>query len=133
VGLNPDASRYAGINVPFNQALSLTLAGGFAGLAGVVEVIGVQHQLLEGITSGYGFSGIVAALFGGLHPLGLIPASVLFGGLLVGADKMQRAVQVPSSLIGAMLGLVVLFVVGSQLWSRRWVLRRLIGAQKEGK
>jgi ABC-type uncharacterized transport system permease subunit len=38
VGLNPDAARYAGINVPFYQALSLTLAGGFAGLAGVVEV-----------------------------------------------------------------------------------------------
>ena len=73
VGLNPDASRYAGINVPFYQALSLTLAGGFAGLAGAVEVIGVQHRLLEGITSGYGFSGIVAALFGGLHPLGTDP------------------------------------------------------------
>ena len=110
VGLNPDASRYAGINVPSFQALSLTLAGGFAGLAGVVEVIGVQHRLLEGITSGYGFTGIVAALFGGLHPLGLIPASVLFGGLLVGADKMQRAVQVPSSLMDMLLGLVVLFV-----------------------
>ena len=57
VGLNPDASRYSGINVPFYQALSLTLAGGFAGLAGVVEVIGVQHRLLDGITSGYGFTG----------------------------------------------------------------------------
>jgi simple sugar transport system permease protein len=131
VGLNPDASRYAGINVPLYQALSLTLAGGFAGIAGVVEVIGVQHQLLEGITSGYGFSGIVAALFGGLHPLGLIPASILFGGLLVGADQMQRAVQVPSSLIDAMLGLVVLFVVGSNLWSKRFAARRLIQGQKE--
>jgi len=119
VGLNPDASRFAGINVPFYQALSLTLAGGFAGTAGAIEVIGVQHRLLEGITSGYGFSGIVAALFGGLHPLGTIPAAILFGGLLVGGDKMQRAVQVPSSLIDAILGLVVLFVVGSALWSRR--------------
>ena len=119
VGLNPDASRFAGINVPLYQALSLTLAGGFAGIAGAIEVIGVQHRLLEGITSGYGFSGIVAALFGGLHPLGTIPAAILFGGLLVGGDKMQRAVQVPSSLIDAILGLVVLFVVGSALWSRR--------------
>ncbi len=124
VGLNPDASRFAGINVPFYQALSLTLAGGFAGVAGAVEVIGVQHRLLEGITSGYGFSGIVAALFGGLHPLGSIPAAILFGGLLVGGDKMQRAVQVPSSLIDAILGLVVLFVVGSALWSRRLAARQ---------
>lgn len=131
VGLNPDASRFAGINVPFYQALSLTLAGGFAGVAGVVEVTGVQHRLLEGITSGYGFSGIVAALFGGLHPLGAIPASILFGGLLVGADKMQRAVQVPASLIDAILGLVVLFVVGSAIWSKRWAARRKMGVNKE--
>jgi simple sugar transport system permease protein len=126
--LNRDASRYSGINVPVYQTLSLTLAGGFAGLAGVVEVIGVQHRMLEGITSGYGFSGIVAALFGGLHPLGVIPASWLFGSLLVGADKMQRAVQVPSALIDTVLGLVVMFVVGSALLSRRWAARRALAA-----
>ena len=131
VGLNPDAARYSGINVPTFQALSLTLAGGFAGLAGVVEVIGVQHRLMEGLTSGYGFTGIVAALLGSLHPIGLIPASILFGGLLVGADKMQRAVQVPSSLVMAILGLVVLFVSGSALWSRRWAARRRIGEQRD--
>ncbi len=130
VGFNPDAARFSGINVPFNQALSLTLAGGFAGIAGAIEVLGVQHRLLEGITSGYGFSGIVAALFGGLHPLGTIPASILFGALLVGGDKMQRAVQVPNSLIDAILGLVVLFVVGSALWSRRWAARRQMSATK---
>ncbi len=131
VGLSPEASKYAGIPVPFYQALSLTLAGGFAGLAGVVEVIGVQHRLLEGVTSGYGFTGIVAALFGGLHPLGLIPASWLFGSLLVGADMMQRAVQVPSSLIDALLGLIVLLVIGSQMWSKRLATRRMITQAKK--
>jgi simple sugar transport system permease protein len=131
VGLNPDASRYSGISVPTFQALALTLAGGFSGLAGALEVIGVQHRLLEGLTSGYGFTGIVAALLGGLHPIGLIPASILFGGLLVGADTMQRAVQVPSSLIVALLGLVVLFVSGSALWSRRWAARRRIAARQD--
>lgn len=131
VGLNPDASRYSGINVPLYQALSLTLAGGFAGIAGVVEVIGVQHRLLQGIDSGYGLTGMVAALLGGLHPLGLIPSSVLFGGFLVGADKMQRAVQVPSSLIMAILGLVILFVSGSALWSRRWIAQSKIETSKD--
>jgi len=131
VGLNPDASRYSGINVPFHQALSMTLAGGFAGLAGVVEVIGVQHRLLEGLTSGYGFTGIVAALLGSLHPLGLIPASILFGGLLVGGNTMQQAVQVPSALVGALLGLVVLFVSGSALWQRRWTAQRKTAEQAE--
>lgn len=133
VGLNPDASRYSGINVPLYQALSMTLAGGFAGIAGAIEVIGVQHRLLDGITSGYGFTGIVAALLGSLHPLGLIPASILFGGLLVGAAQMQRTVQVPSSLITAILGLVVLFVSGSALWARRWAANRQIGNPKTGK
>jgi general nucleoside transport system permease protein len=131
VGLSPEASKYAGIPVPFYQALALTLAGGFAGLAGVIEVIGVQHRLLEGVTSGYGFTGIVAALFGGLHPLGLIPASWLFGSLLVGADAMQRAVQVPSALIDALLGLLVLLVVGSQMVSKRLATRRMISLAKK--
>jgi simple sugar transport system permease protein len=48
----------------------------------------------------------------------------VFGGLLVGADKMQRAVQVPSSLVTAILGVIVLFVSGASLWSRRWAAKR---------
>lgn len=124
VGLNPLASRYAGIPVPFYQALALILGGVFAGLAGAVEVLGVQHRMLEGLSGGYGFSGIVAALFGSLHPLGLIPASVLFGGLLVGADQMQRTVQVPAALIDTLLGLVVLLVVGSKIWASQRARRR---------
>ncbi|HUX37935.1 MAG TPA: ABC transporter permease [Rectinemataceae bacterium] len=130
VGLSPEASSYAGISVRFNVALSLTLAGGFAGLAGVIEVIGVQHRLMDGLTSGYGFTGIVAALLGGLHPLGLIPASVFFGGLLVGADKMQRAVQIPSALVTAILGMIVLFVSGAGIWARTWAAKRLAGGRK---
>ncbi len=124
VGLNPEAAQYAGIRVPLYQALALILGGAFAGLAGAVEVLGVQHRMMEGLSGGYGFSGIVAALFGKLHPLGVIPASILFGGLLVGADKMQRAVQVPSALIGALQGLVVLFVVSSDIWARYRARRR---------
>jgi len=124
VGLNPDAARYAGIRVPVYQALALLLSGALAGLAGAVEVLGVSHRMMEGVSGGYGFSGIVAALFGKLHPLGAIPASVLFGSLLVGADKMQRAVQVPSALIDALNGLVVLFVVGSDILVRRRAQRR---------
>ncbi|RPI87915.1 MAG: ABC transporter permease [Chloroflexi bacterium] len=124
VGLNPNASKYAGIRVPFYQALSLVLGGAFAGLAGAVEVLGVQHRMLEGLSGGYGFSGIVAALFGNLHPLGAIPASIFFGGLLVGGDQMQRTVQVPSALIDTLLGLIVLLVVGSKIWSLRRARRR---------
>lgn len=125
VGLNPAAARYAGIPVAQYLTLSLVLSGAFAGLAGAVEVVGVHHRMLEGLSGGYGFSGIVAALFGKLHPLGTIPASFLFGALLVGADKMQRTVQVPNSLVIVLNGLVVLFVVASELYARRRARRRV--------
>lgn len=128
VGLNPRASRYSGINVPFNQMLSLTIAGGLSGLAGVIEVMGVHRRILEGLTGGYGFTGIVAALLGSLHPLGMLPASVLFGGLLVGANTMQRAVQIPAALINAILGLIVLFVSGSALWIHQIIKKRKTAA-----
>lgn len=126
VGLNPDASRYAGIPVRRYVALSLILSGAFAGLAGAIEVMGLHHRMVEGVSGGYGFSGIVAALFGKLHPLGAIPASFLFGALLVGADKMQRVVQVPSALVIALQGLVVIFVVSSDIWARRRAQQRSV-------
>jgi len=127
VGLNPHASRYAGISVPRYMVLSMGLSGAFAGLAGAVEIIGLHHRMFEplAVSAGYGFSGIVAALFGKLHPLGAIPASLLFGGLLVGGDKMQRAIQIPQVMVTAVLGLVVLFVVSSEIWSRQRAERRV--------
>ncbi len=126
VGLNMAASRYAGIPVRSYLALSMILSGAFAGLAGAVEVTGVHHRMIEGLSGGYGFSGIVAALFGKLHPLGTIPASFFFGALLVGADKMQRTIQVPASLVVALQGLVVLFVVASDIFVRRRGRRRVV-------
>jgi simple sugar transport system permease protein len=72
-----------------------------------------------GFTGNAGFNGIVVALFGGLHPLWSIPASFLFGGLLVAGNALQRAVQVPSALILAINGLVVIFVVSSERIRRR--------------
>jgi simple sugar transport system permease protein len=130
VGLNPDASRYAGIPVKRYIVLALLLSGAFAGLAGATQVFGVHHRMFTdgsatGFTGGAGFNGIVAALFGQLHPIGTIPASFLFGALLVGANKMQRAVQVPSAFITALNGLVVVFVVSSEFWRRRRARERL--------
>lgn len=125
VGLNPSAARYAGIPVKSYMALAMILSGAFAGLAGAVEVTGVHHRMIEGLSGGYGFSGIVTALFGKLHPLGAIPASIIFGGLLTGADKMQRSVQVPSSLIVVIEGLIVLFVVASDYFVKKRARRRV--------
>lgn len=136
VGQNPDASRYAGIKVKNYVVLALVLSGAFAGLAGVVQVYGVNFRMItdgsaSGFTGSAGFNGIVAALFGQLHPIGTIPASILFGALLVGANKMQRVVQVPSALIIALNGLVVVFVVSSEIWRKRRQRRRLAAAGEE--
>ena len=138
VGQNPRASRYAGIDVKKQIVLALFLSGAFAGLAGAIQVFGVNHRMITdgsatGFTGSAGFNGIVAALFGQLHPLGTIPASFLFGALLVGANKMQRAVQVPSALITALNGLVVIFVVSSNIWRRRREQKRLTEATVEQK
>lgn len=124
VGLNLNAARYAGIPVGRYAMLALTLSGALAGLGGAIQVLGLHHRMFTdgsaaGFTGSAGFNGIVAALFGGLHPIGTIPASVLFGGLLVGANKLQRTVQVPSALAIALNGLVVIIVVASQIWSQR--------------
>jgi simple sugar transport system permease protein len=130
VGQSPPAARYAGISVPRHVILALLFSGAFAGLAGAIQVFGVNFRMITdgsatGFTGSAGFNGIVAALFGQLHPIGTIPASVLFGALLVGANKMQRVVQVPSALITSLNGLVVVFVVSSEIWRQRRQRRRL--------
>jgi simple sugar transport system permease protein len=124
VGQNPDASRYGGIRVRRQIVIALLLSGAFAGLAGVMQVYGLNYRLITdgsatGFTASSGFNGIVAALFGQLHPLGTIPASFFFGALIVGANSLQRIMQVPSSFILALNGLVVIFVVSSDIWRRR--------------
>jgi simple sugar transport system permease protein len=124
VGQNPQASRYAGIKVPRYIVMALLLSGAFAGLAGAVQVYGVNYRMItdgsaSGFTGSAGFNGIVAALFGQLHPIWSIPASILFGALLVGANSMQRMMQVPSAFVTALNGLVVVFVVSSEFWRRR--------------
>lgn len=136
VGQNPHASRYAGIKVQRYIVLALLLSGAFAGLAGTNQVYGVNYRMItdgssSGFTGGAGFNGIVVALFGQLHPLWSIPASVLFGGLLVGANSMQRAVQVPSAFVTVLNGLVVIFVVSSEIWRRRRQKRRLAAVRED--
>ena len=116
--------------------LSLLLSGAFAGLAGAVQVYGVNHRMFTdgsatGFTGGAGFNGIVAALFGQLHPIGTIPASFFFGALLVGANAMQRAMQVPSALITALNGLLVVFVVSSEIFRRRLTRKRMMQITEE--
>ncbi len=125
VGYNPDASRYAGISVPKNVTSALAFSGAMAGIAGAILVFGSEsHRMVTdggstGFTGSAGFNGIVVALLAGLHPLWSIPSALLFGGMLVGANALQRTAQVPSALIIALNGLIVVFVVSSAFFKKR--------------
>ena len=139
VGHNPDAARYAGLAVKRSVVRALAISGACAGIAGAVLVFGSQsHRLIgEGgaaaFTQNAGFNGIVAALFGGLHPLATVPASFLFGGMLTGGIEMQRELQVPAALILAINGVVVVFVVGSLRWRSHiaeWIERATAGGEE---
>ncbi len=127
-GLNPRAAQYAGIPVRRRQVLAAFLAGGLAALAGMVQILGVQHRLIDGMSAeAIGFIGIVTALLGRLHPAGAVVASILFAAMAVGADAMQRRLGMPTSLVLTIQSLIVLFILGSDIL-RRYRLVRASGA-----
>lgn len=114
-GLSPRAAWYGGINVGNRLILASFVGGGLGALAGMVEVLGVHYRLLDGLGEGTGFVGIVAALLAKLHPIGVIVTSVLYAGMEVGADAMQRRAGVPSSVIFIIQSLIVLFILASDI------------------
>ncbi len=132
VGHNPDAARASGISVERSIVTAMAISGSLSGLAGVVLVFGSEslRMVTDGSTAGFtgaaGFNGIVAALFGGLHPLWTIPSAFLFGALLTGANNLQRVLQIPSPLAVALNGIVVMFVVSSS-HVRTWIEKRIAG------
>lgn len=115
-GSGPRTAEYAGIPVARNTVLVMMLSGALAGLAGMVEVSGVVHRLQESFSPGYGFTGILIAWLARLHPAGIVLASFLLGGLLVGAKEIQPA-GIPSML----QGVILLTFIGFEL-ARRYRL-----------
>ena len=118
-GINPIAARYGGINVGTRYITAAVLAGGIGALAGTVEVLGTQHRLLDGLSGGVGFIGIVVALLARLNPLAVIPVAILYAALSVGGDALQRRVGAPSSIIFILQSLIVLFLMASE-FLRYW-------------
>ncbi len=114
-GASARAAKYGGISVTWYLVIAMVISGAFAGMAGAIEIAGVHRRAIEGITGGYGFSGIVVALFGGLHPAGIIPASFFFGLLIVGADMTQRMVGVPANMVNVLQGVIFLVIVATKM------------------
>jgi len=125
VGLSRRASAYAGMPVKRTITLAMTLSGAMCGLAGAILVFGsISHRMvtdgsLTGFTGSAGFNGIVVALFGGLNPLWTIVSAYLFGGLIVGGSALQVATGVPSDLVTALSGTIVVLVVSLEYLRRR--------------
>ncbi len=125
VGLSRSASAYAGMPVKRTITLAMTLSGAMCGIAGAILVFGsISHRMvtdgsLTGFTGSAGFNGIVVALFGGLNPLWTIFSAFFFGGLIVGGSALQVATGVPSDLVTALSGIVVVLVVSLEYLRRR--------------
>ena len=110
VGANPNAAKYAGINVPRNIILAMTLSGALAGMAGANEVLGVNHALFVAFSSGYGFDSIALALLGNNNPIGVGLAALLFGTLNNGATRMQMDARIPVEIISIIQAMVLMFI-----------------------
>ncbi|TPI11585.1 ABC transporter permease [Mesorhizobium sp. B4-1-3] len=108
-GSNIRALEVQGTNTRRLILVVLLVSGALAGLAGITEVYGVHYRLKAGAITGYGYSGIIVAILGQLHPVGVVVASVLFGALLNGATLMQIKTSVPSALIYAIQAILLLF------------------------
>lgn len=115
VGANPDAAKYAGINVKRILIVTMALSGMLAGLAGTIEVTGLNYRHELGFSIGYGFDAIAIALLGKSHPLGVVLASILFAAMRNGATRMQFLTQMPVDLISMLQALILLFVAADAI------------------
>ncbi len=110
VGANPNAAKYAGINISNNIILIMVVSGALAGLGGSVQVLGTDHWVGQGFSAGFGFDAIALALIGNSHPLGVVLAALLFGVLRGGATSMQSLAGIPIDIISVIQGLVIVFI-----------------------
>ncbi len=111
VGLGKEAARFSGINIQRTMLISALVSGGIAAVAGAGEVAGIHYHLIEAISGGIGYSGIIIATLAGLNPLGVIPAALFIGLIDTGAQSVSRSLGVPiylGDVVQAALLLVVL-------------------------
>lgn len=116
LGLNPEAGRYAGMNVATLITLAMAIAGGLAGIAGANQVMGLDpYKATTALPGSTGFDAITVALLGRSHPIGVVWASLLFGALKAGGREMQGAAQIPLDLVVVLQALIVILVAAPEL------------------
>ena len=133
VGHNPRGAKYAGINVSRHIVLALFISGALAGLAGAVQMLGVQHRLYDSFSSGYGYTAIVVALLANNNPIGIILAAIFFAALGTGGQSMQMASGVPSHLTEMVSGIIIFLVAAKgvvPLIQKWWSKKRSAASSK---
>lgn len=121
VGSNPKAGSYAGMKVGFVVTMAMAIAGGLAGIAGANQVMGLEpYKASPPLAGSVGFDAITVALLGRSHPVGVMWAALLFGGLTAGGREMQGAAAVPLDLVVVLQALIVIFVAAPGLIRVIW-------------
>ncbi len=123
VGLNPSAAKTSGISVNRVVNSAMVLSGALAGLGGGVYILGITHELLPEQASGIGYTAVVVALLGNLHPLGVIFSSLFFGGLISGMSSVERALQIPRTLSLLSQGIIIVLILIIQVLARYEIRR----------
>lgn len=113
-GSNPDAAKQAGMNSFYLYVLVFVAAGALAGMAGLIEIAGVQDRLRPEFSPGYGFTAIVVALLGRGNAFKVVLAGLFFGLLLVGGTSLEVAYTVPSALVDVIQAFVILFLITAE-------------------
>lgn len=119
IGSSASVARAVGVD-PSRMTIELmAISGGLAGLAGVIQVLGVQYALLEGLSPGFGFTAIMVALLGRLHPIGALVAAIVLSAITVGGNAMQITHGIPASAVATLSALLVLFLLVSDHLAKR--------------
>lgn len=123
LGLAPRAAAYAGFNRRRIVWGTMLASGGLAGLAGVLEVVGPIGQLVPQISPGYGFTAIIVAFLGRLHPLGILLAALLVALSYIGSENAQIEAGLPQAAAGVFQGMLLLFLLAADFFVRYRVRR----------
>jgi ABC-type uncharacterized transport system permease subunit len=127
VGVNVRAANFGGINSTRVILWTAMISGGLAGLAGVGELCAIQRRLIMDISPGYGYSGIVIAMLGNLHPVGVLFSSLFFSVIIVGAQTMSRMTGVPTYIAEVIQGMALMVMLIFLLFTEykiRWVRKK---------
>ncbi len=124
VGLNPNFAAYGGINMPRMTLLAMFTSGAIAGLAGTVQVLGVDFRFIDNSLTapGIAWTGFIAAILAGSSPMGIVTAGLFLAGLKVGAAGMQRNTQIPLQ-IADIVQAGIIFMAAIRLKIGDWVKR----------